>query len=118
MSDLYVLAASMADRGSWWPESWFGRFWVMFGLGAQVVFTARFLVQWIASERRGKSYVPVAFWYLSLLGAVMLFTYAVVWKHDMVLTLGQTVGFVIYIRNLMLIKKEANRAVATSGGSQ
>jgi len=106
MSGLTALAADLAERGSWWPETWFGRFWVLFGLAAQGVFTARFLVQWIASERAGKSHVPVVFWYLSLLGGGMLFTYAVLWKHDLVVALGQTTGIVVYVRNLVLIHKE------------
>ncbi len=101
-----ILAQTAAERGAWWPESAFGRFWVVFGLGAQLVFTARFLVQWIASERRGKSYVPLFFWYLSIIGAIMLFTYAVAWKHDPVLALGQSMGLFIYIRNLMLLSRE------------
>ena len=112
MMDFAALATTLAERGSWWPEGWVGRFWVMFGVGAQVVFTLRFLVQWIASERRGKSHVPVAFWYLSLAGAVMLFTYGAVWKHDIVLVLGQSMGFIIYIRNLALIRKERLNAEA------
>ena len=112
MSNVCVLAASLAERGSWWPESWFGRLWVLFGLAAQAVFTARFLVQWISSERRGKSYIPVAFWYLSLVGAVMLFTYAAAWKQDIVLLLGQTFGVIVYVRNLILIKREARSAPA------
>ncbi|MCK4284044.1 MAG: lipid-A-disaccharide synthase N-terminal domain-containing protein, partial [Candidatus Brocadiae bacterium] len=66
------LAVSAAERGQWWPDSWVGRIWVLFGFCAQAAFTARFLIQWIASERRGKSYVPIAFWYLSLLGGAML----------------------------------------------
>jgi len=111
VNGMYCLAVDMAERGAWWPDSWFGRFWVLFGLAAQAVFTLRFLVQWIASERRGKSHVPVAFWYLSLAGAVMLFTYGAVWKHDPVLVLGQSVGFIIYIRNLILIRREAKNGL-------
>jgi len=76
----FVLAVATAERGQWWPESWFGRFWVVFGLGAQAVFTARFLVQWIASELRGRSHIPLAFWYLSIVGALMLLTYAAFWN--------------------------------------
>lgn len=106
MNPLLVLAVDLAERGSWWPETWYGRSWVLFGFGAQAVFTARFLVQWVASERRKKSYVPIAFWYLSLVGAFMLLTYAVFWKHDMVLTLGQTTGLIVYVRNLMLLHEE------------
>jgi len=105
-----VLAQTAAERGSWWPESWFGRFWVMFGLAAQATFTARFLVQWVASERRGKSYVPVAFWYLSLAGGLMLLSYAAFWKRDLVVMLGQTTGIVVYVRNLMLLHREKRMA--------
>ena len=112
----FALAQSLAERGEWWPQSWFGRFWVLFGVCAQIVFTSRFLVQWIASERRGKSHIPIAFWYLSLVGALMLLTYAVVWKHDLVVALGQTTGFVVYVRNLMLLRRE-KRSLQMSGGS-
>ena len=106
MNTALAFALSGAERGQWWPQSWFGRFWVMFGFGAQIMFTARFLVQWIASERKGKSHVPVAFWYLSLVGGVMLFSYAVIWKHDPVVAVGQTTGVIVYVRNLMLLRKE------------
>ncbi|MHC4591430.1 MAG: lipid-A-disaccharide synthase N-terminal domain-containing protein [Planctomycetota bacterium] len=109
MNPALVLAQAMAERGQWWPDSWSGRFWVLFGFGAQALFTARFLVQWVASERRGKSYIPVAFWYLSLAGAAMLLTYAEFWKHDPVVTLGQTTGGVVYVRNLMVLRKEKAR---------
>ena len=99
-------AQTAAERAQWWPETWFGRAWVIFGFAAQAVFTGRFMVQWWTSERRGKSYVPISFWYLSLAGAVMLFTYAAFWKHDPVVALGQTtVGF-IYVRKLMLLSRE------------
>ena len=107
MTPLFTLAVEAADRAAFWPESWFGRCWVFFGFAAQAVFTGRFLLQWIASERRGKSYVPVAFWYLSIIGAAMLLTYAVFWKQDLVMAFGQATGGFIYVRNLALIKKEA-----------
>jgi lipid-A-disaccharide synthase-like uncharacterized protein len=110
MNSLLAVAQTAAQRGQWWPDSWFGRFWVLFGFGAQALFTARFVVQWIASERRGKSYVPVAFWYLSLAGAATLFTYAAFWKHDPVASLGQSTGAFIYVRNLILLRKEQRTA--------
>ena len=116
MNGMLTLATAMAERGSWWPDSWYGRFWVVFGLGAQAVFTARFLVQWIASERRGKSYIPLVFWYLSIAGAVMLLTYAVLWKHDLVVALGQTTGGVVYVRNLMLLRREREQDQAAQDG--
>ena len=105
MNIALVLAQTAAERGSWWPEGWYGRVWVLFGFAAQGVFTARFLVQWIVSEKRGESYVPLGFWYLSLVGAVMLFAYAAFWKRDCVVALGQTTGLVVYVRNLMLLHR-------------
>ena len=117
MNALLVLAVGVAERGQWWPASWFGRGCVLFGFAAQAIFTARFLVQWIASERRGKSYVPVAFWYLSITGALMLLAYAVVWKRDPVVAVGQTTGGFIYVRNLMLLAREKRRmAEAAAAG--
>ncbi len=76
--------------------------WVLFGFSAQFVFMMRFVVQWIASERRGRSYVPLGFWYLSLLGGLMLFAYALR-KQDPVFMFGQLLGCLIYIRNLWMI---------------
>jgi len=76
--------------------------WVLFGFAAQLMFTARFLVQWIASEKARASVMPVAFWYFSLAGGVMLLTYAL-WRRDPVFILGQALGVVIYARNLWFI---------------
>jgi lipid-A-disaccharide synthase-like uncharacterized protein len=84
--------------------------WVAFGLVAQLMFFLRFLVQWVASERRGESYIPTAFWYLSLSGAFMLLTYAV-YRRDPVFILGQSVGFLVYLRNLMLIYRKKKTAL-------
>jgi lipid-A-disaccharide synthase-like uncharacterized protein len=78
--------------------------WVMFGFLAQFAFMMRFVVQLIASERKKRSYVPVAFWYLSLLGGVMLLVYALKLR-DPVFVLGQGLGCFIYVRNLLLIYK-------------
>jgi lipid-A-disaccharide synthase-like uncharacterized protein len=89
----------------WMSLSLTDRLWMGAGFLGQVVFFMRFLVQWIASERRGESVIPVAFWFLSLGGATILLTYAI-HIHDPVFTLGQTCGFLIYIRNLMLIYKK------------
>ena len=112
MSWILPVALASAERGQWWPDSWFGRSCVLFGFCAQAVFTARFLVQWLASERRGRSYIPIVFWYLSLVGGAMLLTYAVVWKHDPVVAVGQSTGCFIYIRNLMLVHREKKRLSA------
>ena len=79
--------------------------WIGVGLGAQLAFSARFLVQWIASEKKKESVVPIAFWYLSLTGGSMLLAYSI-YRLDPVFILGQSAGVVIYVRNLMLIYKK------------
>jgi lipid-A-disaccharide synthase-like uncharacterized protein len=79
-------------------------FWLAFGLIAQLFFTARFLVQWIASERAGKSVVPMAFWFFSIGGGLMTFIYGIV-KREPVIIFGQLLANIIYIRNVMLIWK-------------
>ncbi len=80
-------------------------FWLGVGFSAQALFSARFLVQWIASERAGKSVVPVLFWYLSIVGSSMLLIYSI-HRQDPVFILGQSVGLFIYCRNLYLIWRE------------
>ena len=81
---------------------------VLFGLLGQCVFMLRFVVQWLASERRGRSYVPTAFWYISLAGGLMLFTYGIL-DEDPVILLGQSLGIGIYARNLYLIHARQRR---------
>ena len=76
--------------------------WVLVGLLGQALFTGRMIVQWMVSERRGRSTVPVAFWWLSLMGASMLLVYFI-WRKDIVGILGQGLGWFIYLRNLSLI---------------
>lgn len=78
---------------------------VILGLVGQTVFMGRFLVQWIASERAGKSVIPVAFWWLSLVGSVLLLSYALL-RADPVFILAQSFGGIVYIRNLMLIHQQ------------
>ncbi|OWX99798.1 lipid A biosynthesis protein [Thioclava sp. JM3] len=82
--------------------------WVLFGLLAQLMFTGRFLVQWIASERKGESVVPISFWYFSVAGGAMLLTYAL-YRRDPVFVLGQSLGVFIYGRNLWLIYAKRRR---------
>jgi lipid-A-disaccharide synthase-like uncharacterized protein len=79
-------------------------FWLAFGVLAQLVFTARFLVQWIASEQAGRSVVPVAFWFLSMTGGLMTLAYGIA-RHEAVIIMGQVLSIVIYVRNLMLIMR-------------
>jgi lipid-A-disaccharide synthase-like uncharacterized protein len=78
--------------------------WLVIGLVGQACFSARFLVQWIASERLRQSVVPVHFWYFSVAGGVVLLAYAV-HRMDPVFILGQASGLVIYARNLYLINR-------------
>jgi lipid-A-disaccharide synthase-like uncharacterized protein len=79
-------------------------FWLLFGLIAQLMFAGRFLVQWIASERAGKSVVPMAFWFFSIGGGLMTLIYGIV-KREPVIIIGQLLANIIYVRNVMLIWK-------------
>lgn len=79
-------------------------FWVILGFVAQFLFMMRFLVQWIASEKAKASVVPVAFWFFSLGGGLLLLIYAIQ-RQDPVFIAGQGLGLTIYVRNLMLIRK-------------
>ena len=86
--------------------------WLTIGFAGQLLFTSRFLVQWIASERSGRSVVPLAFWWFSLAGGVTLLAYAL-WRQDPVFAVGQGSGLVIYVRNLMLIARSNRREAQT-----
>lgn len=85
--------------------------WVLLGFVAQAFFTARFVVQWIASERARKSVVPISFWLLSVGGGVLLFTYAL-YRRDPVFIVGQGFGVFVYLRNLYFIMRERRAARA------
>ena len=87
-------------------------FWLAFGLIAQLAFAARFLVQWIASERAGKSVVPLAFWFFSVGGGLMTLLYGLV-KREPIIIFGQLLSNVIYVRNLMLIFRHKARGSET-----
>jgi lipid-A-disaccharide synthase-like uncharacterized protein len=90
--------------------------WVIFGLLGQAAFSARFIVQWIVSEKKKESVIPVAFWYLSLVGGVVLLVYAI-HQRDPVFIIGQGSGVVVYLRNLVLIKKKQNNQANPEGVS-
>ncbi|MDR9439631.1 MAG: lipid-A-disaccharide synthase N-terminal domain-containing protein [Halomonas sp.] len=81
--------------------------WLWLGIGflGQALFSARFLVQWLASERARRSIVPRAFWFFSLAGGATLLAYAI-YRRDPVFIAGQGAGLFIYVRNLMLIRHE------------
>lgn len=78
--------------------------WKVFGIVAQSLFMMRFLIQWIASEKAGKSVIPESFWYFSILGAVSLLVYGIR-EREIVIIMGQSVPIIIYWRNLRLIQK-------------
>ena len=83
--------------------------WLIIGFAGQILFFMRFLVQWIASERAGKSVMPDLFWYFSISGGAVLFAYAL-YRQDPVFMTGQGLGIFIYLRNIYFIKKEKNAA--------
>lgn len=93
--------------------------WLWLGVGfvGQIFFTLRFLVQWLASERKQASVVPIAFWYFSILGSVLLLSYAI-WRQDPIIILGQSFNSLIYVRNLMFIYRARRRESAAAPGSE
>jgi lipid-A-disaccharide synthase-like uncharacterized protein len=88
--------------------------WAMLGFLAQALFSARFLVQWIASERAGRSVIPIAFWWFSIGGGFLLFLYAL-YRKDPVFIAGQGVGLFIYARNVMFVLRERRDEAASAG---
>jgi len=87
-------------------------FWLAFGLVAQLLFTARFLVQWISSERAGQSVVPIAFWFFSMGGGLMTLVYGIA-KREPVIILSQALATIIYVRNIILIVRNRGQASKT-----
>ena len=79
-------------------------FFLIVGFVGQGLFASRFIIQWIYSEKKGKSHIPIIFWYLSIFGGIGLLTYAI-FRKDPVIIVGQTFGIFIYVRNLFLIYK-------------
>lgn len=79
--------------------------WLAIGFLGQALFSLRFLVQWISSERQRRSVVPLAFWYFSLAGGAVLLSYAI-WRQDPVFIVGQGMGLIIYLRNLQFRLRE------------
>jgi len=86
--------------------------WVGIGFLGQGIFFMRWVVQWLASEKHAESRVPIAFWYMSLLGGMITLAYAI-YRKDPVFIAGQSIGAVVYLRNLVLIAR-SNQAASTS----
>jgi lipid-A-disaccharide synthase-like uncharacterized protein len=82
--------------------------WLIVGFIGQALFSGRFLVQWLASERQKKSVIPVMFWYFSILGGSTLLIYSI-HKQDPVFIAGQAGGLLIYARNLYFVIKNAKQ---------
>ena len=87
--------------------------WAALGMFGQMMFAMRFILQWLASEKAGKSVVPLTFWFFSIGGAAIVLAYGI-HKRDPVIILGQALSFFIYIRNLVLIAKEKRQKTPSS----
>ena len=88
--------------------------WSFLGLTAQLMFTMRFLVQWVASERAGRSVIPLAFWIFSICGGVLLLAYAL-YRKDAVFIVGQAFGLFVYLRNIYFVTRARRQASLTIG---
>ena len=88
--------------------------WAYIGIIAQALFTGRFVVQWLASEKAGRSVIPFSFWLLSIGGGVLLLVYAL-YRRDPVFILGQAFGVLIYLRNLSFVLRERREERAKRG---
>jgi lipid-A-disaccharide synthase-like uncharacterized protein len=86
------------------------KIWLSVGLAGQLCFASRFLVQWVASESKKRSHFPISFWYLSLAGGMVLLSYAI-WRRDPIFIIGQSFGGVVYVRNLMLLRREQKESL-------
>jgi lipid-A-disaccharide synthase-like uncharacterized protein len=101
--------------GSYLHEVFVAKFqwWVLLGYLAQIMFTMRFVVQWIASERVGKSVIPIAFWWFSIGGGMLLFVYAL-YRRDPVFIAGQGFGVFVYLRNLYFVLRDRRQNTAAA----
>lgn len=103
-----------ANRGFWFRllniTSRWGLAWVALGLAGQIIFAGRMLVQWLTSEKERRSVIPLSFWWMSVVGSSLLILYFI-WRKDIVGVLGQSTGWLIYLRNLWLIR-QSRRALS------
>jgi lipid-A-disaccharide synthase-like uncharacterized protein len=110
------LLVNMAhDVGNYLIDVFFTRmdWWVILGFIAQGLFTMRFLVQWIASERAGHSVIPVAFWIFSIAGGALILIYAL-YRRDVVFIVGQSFSFFVYSRNLYFVMRDKKAALSAA----
>ncbi len=85
--------------------------WLVVGFTGQLLFSTRFLIQWIVSEKKKKSVIPLSFWYFSMGGAIVLLSYAI-YRKDPVFIVGQSMGLIVYARNLILIARHKEKKAA------
>jgi lipid-A-disaccharide synthase-like uncharacterized protein len=106
-----------AALGQWWASTPATEIaWLGIGFLAQLLFSMRFIVQWIASERARRSIVPETFWYFSLFGGALLFAYAI-YRLDPVFMLGQGMGLIIYGRNIYFIRAHHKSTAEANAGA-
>ncbi len=116
---MHFFGNAAAQLANWWASTSATEMtWLAVGFLAQLMFSMRFIVQWIASERARRSIVPETFWYFSLVGGAMLFAYAI-YRLDPVFMLGQGMGLLIYARNIYFIRthQRSEALAAGKGGS-
>jgi lipid-A-disaccharide synthase-like uncharacterized protein len=111
-----MLADLIHPLGSYLYEVFVVRFdgWAALGFLAQALFSARFVVQWIASERARRSIIPTAFWWFSIAGGLLLLVYSL-HRKDPVFIAGQGGGLLIYVRNVMFVLREQRGEAASAG---
>jgi len=105
----------LQELGTWLHQVFIKQFdaWILLGFVAQFFFTMRFVVQWLASERAGKSVIPIAFWWFSIGGGLLLFVYAL-YRRDPVFIAGQGFGVFVYLRNLYFVLRDRRQNAATA----
>jgi lipid-A-disaccharide synthase-like uncharacterized protein len=114
MTMLLMIATDATAPATDWMYRWFRvaqpweQWWLLLGVAGQLIFFARWVAQWVASERRGESHIPIIFWWCSLLGASMLLIYFI-GRREPVGVMGQLFGWVVYGRNLYLIRARRRR---------
>jgi len=111
-----MLADLIQHLGNYLYDVFVVRFdtWAVLGFIAQALFSARFLVQWIASERARRSIIPMAFWWFSIAGGILLFVYSL-HRKDPVFIAGQGGGLLIYARNVMFVLREQRQEPTSAG---
>ena len=107
----------LSQLGTYFHEVFIDQFdgWMALGFVAQFMFTMRFVVQWWASEKAGRSVVPMTFWWFSIGGGALLLVYAL-YRRDPVFILGQGFGLFVYLRNLQFVLRAKARGEDTNSG--